>query len=369
MEATLSWSFLSETENLSPDNIDESDELAIKVELPDDNFDWIGLAFNDQNVMEGGDGVIGIPKDDSVLQYTLLHHNVDRNEAQDLVEKRLVRENGHTSLAIIRKLGAVNDKMRNLAEILRERDMNIFVFVAKAGVSLSGDPQSHSSSDRLRATVNFVTGESTIIGDDFTMTVVHGVLMTVAWGIISPVAIATALFLKQCAPVTKNVMPPWLKIHITLQVTAVLLTLAGILVKFEDLGGWVFRQDHHKLGTAVFCLACFQILNGCFRPHRSDTGKKGKLRVAWEFLHILGGATVATMAIFAIVSGLLVSNAVNWIYISVIVFVIVWISASFLGLYLFSKFSQSNLSNRRGSQTGLESPIAMGNPIRSKNVP
>jgi type IV secretory pathway VirB2 component (pilin) len=214
-----------------------------------------------------------------------------------------------------------------------------------------GVDQHDRGSGRFRAEVNVVDGTIRVVDDNETGTIIHGFLMTIAWGILVPVSLATALFLKHWAPKEEGAVAPWFKVHVILQVTAVLLTFAGIVVKLVELDEWLFNSFHTKLGTVIFALAVFQIVNGMLRAGKD----RGTARTAWQVLHILTGAGTATLSIVAIISGLFIANATDWIMATVIVFIAVWIGGSFIGIYFYSRRerakAKSEATNRRKKST------------------
>eukprot|EP01138_Halocafeteria_seosinensis_P010367 gb/GECG01010585.1/.p1 GENE.gb/GECG01010585.1/~~gb/GECG01010585.1/.p1 ORF type:complete len:720 (+),score=76.51 gb/GECG01010585.1/:1-2160(+) len=379
----LSWSIVRPGVTMSAegnsDGVSEDDNFAVKIIVDSDDVGWIGVAFNDKDLMRGADGIIGAPDQDfssgnqdapglsdGVAEYSLVHHDVKKNNAQGLLAARLTRSNGKTTLAAVRALGPTTDETRNLASIIRSSEGKLFMLIANGPFS-GGVNQHERGNGRLRAEVNVVEGSVRVVGDDDTATIVHGFFMTTAWGVLVPVSLSIALFMKHWEPQDEGSVAPWLKAHVILQITAVILTLAGIITQIADLQEWLFNSFHTKLGTIVFSLAVFQVLNGFLRADKNS----GSCRRVWEILHILVGAGTASLSIVAIVSGLLIANAAEWVLAAVVAFVAVWIIASFLGIYLFSrqhkeKTQQSKKSkHRERTDSSSPEPSLQSNPLRN----
>ncbi|KAG9156448.1 hypothetical protein Leryth_027495 [Lithospermum erythrorhizon] len=56
-------------------------------------------------------------------------------------------------------------------------------------------------------------------------------------------------------------------LHVTLQVTCVLLATTGAILSIRDFEN-SFNNIHQRLGLALYFLVGFQAFSGIFRPHR-----------------------------------------------------------------------------------------------------
>jgi len=124
--------------------------------------------------------------------------------------------------------------------------------------------------------------------------VAHGVLMLLGWGVLLPQGILAARYLKWRGPL-------FYKLHLRLQISGMLLGVAGLvlaLVQFAPFGGGV--GGHSLLGLVVSALGLLQPLNGALRP------KKGApRRVLWEVLHKGSGYLAMLLAVPTIYLGIL----------------------------------------------------------------
>ena len=157
----------------------------------------------------------------------------------------------------------------------------------------------------------------------------HGRIMVLAWGVIAPLAILTARFLK--------VLPwqdwPheldnqfWWRTHWIGQSVVVALTIVGVVL-VQAVAGAV--NWHGRLGYCVLALAVFQVLLGMLRGSKGGptaTAADGSLRgdhydmtrwrLAFELLHkSLGYITIAT-ALAALTLGLWEANAPRWMWVT-----------------------------------------------------
>merc|ERR1712157_667875 len=98
----------------------------------------------------------------------------------------------------------------------------------------------------------------------------HGLLMGLAWGVLVPIAIASAL-LRNVLP-----LPPgmWYKLHMRSNSLASMMTIIGIGLAVSAIndekgdGADHFSQDtHHMIGGIILVFTILQVMNGFLRPH------------------------------------------------------------------------------------------------------
>jgi hypothetical protein len=160
----------------------------------------------------------------------------------------------------------------------------------------------------------------------------HARLMTVAWGVLAPIAVVAARYLK--------VMPgqdwpreldnkTWWHCHWMGQVLAYALSLIGLgLILGGGASDGVNALLHQWLGYSVLALATLQVLLGVFRGTKggptaratdgSLTGDHYDMtpwRLKFELLHRVFGYFALLIAAAAIVSGLWYANAPRWMWI------------------------------------------------------
>lgn len=158
----------------------------------------------------------------------------------------------------------------------------------------------------------------------------HGRTMALAWGALAPVGVLAARFFKilpgQDWPRVLDNHAWWLT-HRLVHYAAGVLTLVGlglVLVGLPHLGA---SGVHAIFGWAVVALAAGQFLGGWFRGSKggpTDPGPDGSQRgdhydmtprrLAFEYLHKIGGYAALSVAIGAIASGLWHANAPVWMW-------------------------------------------------------
>lgn len=156
----------------------------------------------------------------------------------------------------------------------------------------------------------------------------HGRLMVLAWGVITPLTILIARFLK--------VMPGqdwpreldnqvWWRCHWIGQTLAVLMTVAGLALVLTELQltGW-----HRVLGYTVISLALVQVLLGIARGSKGgptapaadgswhgDHYNMTQWRLMFESVHKSMGYLLLAIAVSTVLTGLWHANAPRWMWI------------------------------------------------------
>jgi Eukaryotic cytochrome b561 len=138
----------------------------------------------------------------------------------------------------------------------------------------------------------------------------HGFIAGIAWGLLSPLAIAASVLRKLFNG------PLWFQIHRGLNMLVVVATivafgLAVAAINQETPDGASpqhFNPDpnpHKLVGLVIFIIAIVQALLGIFRPHVPEEGKaKSTWRAVWEILHRCLGFICLGMAIYQVQSGI-----------------------------------------------------------------
>jgi hypothetical protein len=138
---------------------------------------------------------------------------------------------------------------------------------------------------------------------------VHGALMILAWGFLSP---AATIWMKYGKHLPAAI---WFKGHMFAQVTAIVVTIVGIIVifstkvKFSDLTE--DRQTHGRCGIIVLVLAIFQGLLGALRkviagpPIESDEDQPhGPRRWIFNLFHRTNGWALFVLSLFTVNLGI-----------------------------------------------------------------
>ncbi|MFS7964362.1 putative cytochrome b561 and DOMON domain-containing protein [Helianthus anomalus] len=135
---------------------------------------------------------------------------------------------------------------------------------------------------------------------------IHGILNTVSWGILFPVGIMIARYLRTFPAAD----PAWFYLHGSLQVSAYGIGVAGWVtgLKLGSESKGVEYTAHRNIGITLFCLATLQVLALFLRP------KKGhKIRFYWNIYHHGTGFAVAILGILNVFKGLeILSPSSKW---------------------------------------------------------
>ncbi|OAY35239.1 cytochrome b561 and DOMON domain-containing protein At5g35735 [Manihot esculenta] len=136
-------------------------------------------------------------------------------------------------------------------------------------------------------TINFETG-ATVAGTIRTSSKknVHGVLNAVSWGVLMPMGIMIARYLK----VFKVANPAWFYLHVACQSSAYIVGVAGWgtgLKLGRDSPGIKYSK-HRNIGITLFCFVTLQVFALLLRPKPDH-----KYRLYWNiYHHSIGYATI-----------------------------------------------------------------------------
>jgi hypothetical protein len=257
----------------------------LTVELVYEGEGWLGFGFSSNGRMIGSSAVIGLP--DKPLgptnpgKYSLWDHTVGSvrlmsDEEQTLTDTSITQNATHTTMKFTKHL--VEDG--ELA--IDAYGENTFIYATGIVNALSPHSQDGAFTTKL---TNCSTSSNNILsdpnGDFFFLDSVrstrklwmwHGVLMAVAWGILTPLAIGSSL-LRDTVCLQPGV---WLTIHLSLNMFAILCMVVsfGIAVYAtnektadgEDPKHFVDTK-HKTIGLVIFLLAFVQAIIGMLRPH------------------------------------------------------------------------------------------------------
>ncbi|KAF9688243.1 hypothetical protein SADUNF_Sadunf02G0176900 [Salix dunnii] len=188
---------------------------------------------------------------------------------------------------------------------------------------LSGDnPGPHSLSGENGQSVgslDFVSGSVNSTGATSSKARkrnVHGVLNAVSWGILMPVGIIIARYLK----VFKSAGPAWFYLHAICQTSGYAVGVAGWAtgMKLGSDSPGITYDTHRNLGITIFALGTLQVLALLLRPKPDH-----KYRLYWNIYHHTVGYTTVILSIFNIFEGFdALDREKNWkkAYIGVLIF-------------------------------------------------
>lgn len=143
---------------------------------------------------------------------------------------------------------------------------------------------------------------------------VHGVLNALSWGVMMPIGVMSARYLK----VFKSNNPAWFYIHVSCQTLAYVIGVAGWATGVK-LGESDWNSGTHAhIGLTLFILGTLQVFALLLRPKPDH-----KYRLYWNIYHHATGYTVIALSIFNIFEGLeLLDPDHKWktIYIGILIF-------------------------------------------------
>ncbi|MCO5604583.1 hypothetical protein L7F22_058751 [Adiantum nelumboides] len=122
----------------------------------------------------------------------------------------------------------------------------------------------------------------------------HGIINTIAWGILLPLGVIAARYLR---PFTESL---WFYIHVPLQTVGYLLGVLGwaLGMRLRAVTA-AAHKSHENIGIALFVLATLQLFSLFLRPNKDH-----KLRRYWNYYHHSIGYTIILLSIINIFKGL-----------------------------------------------------------------
>ncbi|KAJ8642545.1 hypothetical protein MRB53_004293 [Persea americana] len=126
---------------------------------------------------------------------------------------------------------------------------------------------------------------------------VHGVLSVVSWGVLMPLGVIIARYLK----VFKSADPAWFYLHAACQTSAYAVGVAGwgtgLKLGRDSVG--IQYDTHRNIGIALFSLGTLQVFALFIRPKKDH-----KYRLYWNIYHHSIGYTVIILSIINVFKGL-----------------------------------------------------------------
>lgn len=133
---------------------------------------------------------------------------------------------------------------------------------------------------------------------DFNLIALHGLFMFLGWGVLLQAGAFIARYFRH----VENAF--WFKMHRGLQVSGLLLALAGFICAIMSVPFDHFKFAHGGLGLVIMIIGLTQPLNALFRPHPTDeNGIKSKGRFIWEIFHKNAGRLALLLALINITLG------------------------------------------------------------------
>ncbi|KZV25730.1 cytochrome b561 and DOMON domain-containing protein [Dorcoceras hygrometricum] len=169
------------------------------------------------------------------------------------------------------------------------------------GVS-GGVPDKHSfqpANLNSKARLDLLRGQSTVtpVGDSRTKKRnIHGILNVVSWGIMFPIGIIIARYLRSFP----SADPAWFYLHISCQMAAYAIGVSGWAtgLKLGSESKGVRYSNHRNIGIALFAFATLQMFALLLRPKKDH-----KYRVYWNIYHHSIGYAILTLGIINVFKG------------------------------------------------------------------
>jgi len=232
---------------------------------------WVGFAISGTGQMIGSEAIIGLPDTGEVLKYNLNAQNTAGvvpmpDSQQTLIDARIEQDRGRTTL-VFTKILVEEDEIP-----IEATGQNIFLTAFGSGNTLGV----HAS--REPYTLNLETGElgGGVSTRNSSLWAAHGWLMSIAWAVLSPLAIGSSL-LRNYFRCCKEGL--WFQLHRGLNMLVVLLTTIAFLIAVAAISQETpagadashfstgISDGHRTIGLVIFLLALAQALGGMLRPH------------------------------------------------------------------------------------------------------
>ncbi|KAI4356317.1 hypothetical protein L6164_000349 [Bauhinia variegata] len=130
---------------------------------------------------------------------------------------------------------------------------------------------------------------------------IHGILNTVSWGILFPLGVIFARYVKHFP----SADPAWFYMHVSCQVSAYAIGVAGWATGLKlgsELEG-IQYSGHRNIGITLFCFATLQIVALFLRPNKDH-----KFRIYWNIYHHSVGYSTVVLGIINIFKGFEILN-------------------------------------------------------------
>ncbi|KAD3068468.1 hypothetical protein R6Q59_017517 [Mikania micrantha] len=206
--------------------------------------------------------------------------------------------------------------------VLPEKGVTVVNHVWQVGPSVSSDgiPARHGfqmANLAAKGRLDLLSGQSTggVAGGSGTKKRnIHGILNAVSWGVLFPVGIIIARYLRTFP----SADPAWFYFHVFCQVSGYAIGVAGwgTGLKLGSDSKGVTYSTHRSIGIALFSLATVQVFALFLRPNKDH-----KFRFYWNIYHHGIGYVILVLGIINVFKGLdILSPESKWrtIYIIVI---------------------------------------------------
>jgi hypothetical protein len=263
---------------------------------------YLAFGINEQGKgMVGGDAVVGFfdgaKKQPEVYSYRLVQYTDSRNAERNpeyTFDNATFWTNGSVVILVFRR--PFNTAQHNLT---RNKYFSVFASIGNPPSDDGVLSYHFQTADKMD--VDFSSGLSI----NFDFRVLHGTLMAIAWGLILPIGILAARYLKS---IKSDDQPPlWFSIHRATQPLGFFVSIAGfisILYHVFSNNATHFNSLHPILGFILVILSLPQFVWGALRPHLNKSGAQTNARIIWQLLHRNLGKLMILFGFFIIPLGL-----------------------------------------------------------------
>ena len=144
------------------------------------------------------------------------------------------------------------------------------------------------------------------------MHLAHGLLMTLAWGVLLPMGAVMPRTWRDALE-SKGA---WYKVHRTVQSLGVLLSVIGLIIAISFVpDGYHFDGLHKALGLVVSILALVQPAMAFLRPHKPAPGESPTvLRQLWHMKHAIVGYSLLALGVVQLLTGVRRTYGLEFLY-------------------------------------------------------
>lgn len=271
----------------------KTNTVHVMVDVPKTAWIALGLPTGTTASMGGSWTVIGQPEQDSIDEWILPAPSTDAYKSlvpfktQNLSDAEVTQTGGRTQLSFRRAVGDAGDKGRIPFNL---ETGNTVMIAYGSGTGKWGTvhgPIATATIQWMKSNSSHAGGGGSGGGLKKNLVDIHGICMTIAWGLLIPLGIVLA----KNKVGTRDTPGLWFKVHQYGNILAVILTMVGlavIVIAYNDAGVKHFAIIHAKIGLAVVVICGFQPLNAVARPgtiNANSSPHQKYTRKVWEIMH------------------------------------------------------------------------------------
>ncbi|GJP29531.1 hypothetical protein CLOM_g17049 [Closterium sp. NIES-68] len=268
---------------------------------------FVGIGFSKDGKMTNSDAAIGnvppgaLANGAAVGAYYLGGRDVGSVQPTDtwsVTNTSVTTSNGYTTMVFTRSMGTGHVPIDASAPTTI-----IWAYSPDGSTALA-----YHASNFGSASIDFVKGTSTAgQGSSTAAYIAHGVLLALAFALLMPLAILLARLLLADRPhgallnlnSGKDLRPLGFQLHRGIQLSALVVAVAGMIVIFVQAGSKGLSWTHGQVGLAAVILALLQAVVGFIRPDKTAPN-----RFKWLVAHCVIGATTIALAWTAMFLGI-----------------------------------------------------------------